>query len=204
MSNIEKIFDFLKIASDLKTTLRWVTFPGGRKESSADHSWSLALLAFLLIDEYDLELDTNKVMKMCLVHDLPECITGDIDSYTVERGEVSKEEKRRGEEKAIEELGKKLPKNHGTEISGLWYEYEEQKTKEAKFVKALDKIETMHQIAKGGYKFFDEALDHMGLYGNKEVKNYPKLKKALMIIKKDLKKEYIKGGHSWKKEYEDL
>ena len=69
--------DFLKVAEKLKCNTRHSYTSSGRHESVAEHSWRLAVMAYFVRDEFP-EADMNKVIKMCLIHDLGECFTGDI------------------------------------------------------------------------------------------------------------------------------
>ena len=74
------LLDLLHTAGRLKDTTRHCYTPDGRHESVAEHSWRLALMAFWLKDEFP-ELDINRVIQMCLIHDLGEAFTGDIPVF---------------------------------------------------------------------------------------------------------------------------
>ena len=69
--NLEKIFDFLHKIENLKSTLRYNKTTSGRNESSAEHSWRLALITLIIADELRLSIDVNRAIKIALVHDLP-------------------------------------------------------------------------------------------------------------------------------------
>ena len=77
---IRRLLDFLKTAEQLKCNTRHSYTSSGRLESVAEHSWRLALMAMLVGDEFP-ELDMDKVIKMCLIHDMGEAITGDIPAF---------------------------------------------------------------------------------------------------------------------------
>ena len=77
---IGRLLDFLKTAEQLKCNTRHSYTSSGRLESVAEHSWRLALMAMLVGDEFP-ELDMDKVIKMCLIHDMGEAITGDIPAF---------------------------------------------------------------------------------------------------------------------------
>lgn len=201
--NLEKIFHFLHKIENLKSTLRYNETTSGRKESTADHSRRLALMTFIIIDELKLDVDINKSIKLALVHDLAESLTGDIDAIKIAEGTFSKEEKEKLEIEAISDLKDTLPKTIGKEISNLWHEYNDCKTKEAKFIKALDKIETLTQLAESWYKIYDKP-HFIANYANKAVKNFPELIDMLKIVKKKLKNEFDKGNIEWKEEYNSL
>jgi putative hydrolase of HD superfamily len=201
--DLEKIFDFLHKIENLKSTLRYNKTTSGRKESSAEHSWRLALITFILADELKLNIDVHKSIKIALVHDLAEALTGDIDAILIAEGKFSKEEKDRQEIEAIMNLQKTLPEVIGKEISDLWHEYNDCETKEAKFVKALDKIETLTQLAESGHKIYDKP-EFIANYANKSVKSFPELLDMLKIVKRKLKAEFDKGNIEWKDEYDSL
>lgn len=128
-------------------------------ESVADHSWSVALLAWLLAAG-DASLDADKVLRMALVHDLAEAITGDLTPYdgndTSERDwaflnqrhERSPEMARarhEAEEAAIARIASSLPDMAAAELRGLWAEYDSRVSREACFVKEVDRLEAFLQ-----------------------------------------------------------
>lgn len=83
---IRRLLDFLKTAEQLKCNTRHSYTSSGRLESVAEHSWRLALMAMLVGDEFP-EMDMDKVIKMCLIHDMGEAITGDIPAFEKFRNE---------------------------------------------------------------------------------------------------------------------
>jgi len=202
-NNLEKIFDFLHKIENLKSTLRYSKTTSGRKESTAEHSWRLALVTFIIADELKLNIDVSRSIKIALVHDLAEALTGDVDAVSIAEGRFSKEEKERQEIEAVMNLKKTLPETIGKEISDLWHEYNKGNTKEAKFIKALDKIETLTQLAESGYKIYDKP-EFIANYANKSVKAFPELLGMLKILKRKLKAEFDKGNIEWKPEYNSL
>lgn len=104
-------------------------------ESVADHSWSTAFNVLIHAPE---GMNTEKALKMALIHDIGEAEIGDIAYRAVDvEKEVSEEEKEKMENEAVEQLSKAL----GDEVFDLWKEYEERETKEAQFVKDMDLID---------------------------------------------------------------
>ena len=136
--NPEELLRVLSQAARLKTTTRHCYTEAGRKESVADHSWRIALMAMLMtgIEEYR-DLDMNKVIRMCLIHDLGESFTGDIPTF----------EKKSSDAKVEDELFmqwvESFPEPQRAEWVGLLAEMNALETKEAKLYKALDKIEAL-------------------------------------------------------------
>ena len=74
------LIDFLRVMERLKDAPRHCWTTGGRRESVAEHSWRVALMAMLMADEFP-EADMDKVIRMCLIHDIGEAITGDIPTF---------------------------------------------------------------------------------------------------------------------------
>lgn len=200
-ADLEKIFDFLHSTANLKNTLRYSACPLVKKESVADHTWRLTLMTFLLADELKLKINKEKAMKISLVHDLGEAIYGDVDYRLIATHKVSKKVKEEKEKKGMQEILKTLPKKTANEIYSLWKEYQDQKTEEAKFVKAVDKLEALAYLIEQGHRSYDRP-ELIPLYGSKNIENYPALKKTYSLLKKRLKKEYKKGSIPWKEEYD--
>ena len=194
--NIEKIFNFLHKIENLKSTLRYLSTKSGRKESTAEHSWRLAIFTFVIADELNLDFDKFHAVKIAIVHDLAEALTGDIDAIKIAEGEVTKEEKQKLEMEAMIDIKETLPEKIGDEIYNLWKEYEDCKTKESKFIKALDKLETLTQFIEAGYKIYDRPK-FLTTYADKAVSNFPELTDVLKVIKRKLKEEFEKGNIPW-------
>ena len=136
--NAREYLEILHVAERLKDTPRHCTTTGGRTESVAEHSWRVSLMASLLRHEFP-DLDMDKVVNMCLIHDLGECFTGDIPAF------VKTDADRKTEDALLEQWVKSLPEELSADISALYKEMEEQETAEAKLYKALDKLEALIQ-----------------------------------------------------------
>ena len=132
--NPEKYIEFLNKIEKLKCNTRHSWTSSGRHESVAEHSWRLAVMAMLCADEYP-NLDINKVIKMCLIHDFGEAITGDIPAFS------KTEENEKAENDAVKTLISGLSPKFRNEIQALFNEMNEQKANEAKLFKSLDNIE---------------------------------------------------------------
>jgi putative hydrolase of HD superfamily len=143
-SEIPGLLDFLRAAERLKDTLRSGFTSEGRPESTAEHSWRLCLMALVLHDRFD-GVDFARLVKMCIVHDLGEAITGDVPAPEQTTGDF-RAARERG---ALLELLGPLPEAKRREIVGLWDEYEAAATTEARMAKALDKLETILQHTQG-------------------------------------------------------
>ncbi len=111
---------FSKELNKLKYVFRLSATRSKHKDSTAAHSWHLALMTYTFQRELSLDIDIEKAMKIALVHDLPEIVTGDIDYRLVKDGKVSKEEKAVAEEKAMHKIISTLSNNMQKELYELW------------------------------------------------------------------------------------
>ena len=144
MEKLIRYLRFIREAERLKNVLRTAYTSEGRHESTAEHSWRLALLAAVLTGERP-ELDMQRVVLMCLIHDLGEAFDGDVPAIAQTAPGV----KAASELAAMERLTRLLPPEAGAPIREIWEEYEACQTPEARWVKALDKAETIIQHNQG-------------------------------------------------------
>lgn len=143
-SELKNILEVITLAEKLKSEMRHSWLSDGRQESVAEHTWRMALMAVLLEPYLDEEVDTARMLKMILVHDLVEIEAGDIPAFQVLTDEA-KALKQQKEIKAIENLREKLGNGIGQHVYELWHEFEERYTYEAKVANALDKLEVRLQ-----------------------------------------------------------
>ncbi|XP_018598033.1 5'-deoxynucleotidase HDDC2 [Scleropages formosus] len=134
------VLQFMKLVGQLKRVPRtgWVYRHVKNPESVSDHMYRMAVMALTLADE---SFDKSRCIKLALVHDMAECIVGDI----APADNVSKEEKHRREEDAMKHLTSLLKDSVRKEIYELWEEYESQLSPEARLVKELDQLEMVLQ-----------------------------------------------------------
>jgi len=147
------ILDFLTIAANLKTVPRqgWIEKLSIKNtESVADHTFSMAIIGMILSDSQ--KYNTEKILKMILLHDLAESITGD---FTPEQ--KSKKEKIDLENKTFDKILKQLPENLREQYFSLWKEYQTNDSKEANFVHQIDKLEMALQA-----KIYSEQVKSYG------------------------------------------
>ena len=164
-----RILDFLALSERLKPELRHSWLSDGRRESVAEHTWQMALIALLAHRHLQHPVDIGRVLRIILVHDLVEALAGDIPFFEV--GE-RKEQKAERERAAIEEIRIRVGGDTGQEIFELWHEFEAHMTAEAKFATALDNLEVQiqHNLADFGtwepieydlvYTKMDERCSH--------------------------------------------
>jgi len=132
------LLDILHIAERLKDTTRHCYTSGGRHESVAEHSWRIALMAYLLRDTLP-EADMDKVIHMCLIHDLGEAFTGDIPTFDKTQADETTEEL------LLSRWVESLPEPLRSHMQALYAEMNARETPEAKIYKALDSLEAVIQ-----------------------------------------------------------
>lgn len=135
-----KQIEFIVEIDKLKRILRQnVVIDTLRRENDAEHSWHLAMMAIILSEYAAEEIDLLRVIKMVLIHDLVEIDAGDTFCYD----EKAHEDKAFREQKAADRLFNILPQDQAKEILGLWQEFEEMKTPEARFAACLDRVQPL-------------------------------------------------------------
>lgn len=176
-----KLIDFLNVIEKLKCNTRHSWTSSGRHESVAEHSWRLAVMALLVADEFP-EVDIEKVVKMCLIHDFGEAVTGDIPAFW----KTAEDEKR--EDLAVSHLFKLLPENISREFAALFSEMYQLTTNEARLFKALDNLEALVSHNEAPLKTWlkREYLENL-TYGAENVA-YSKYLKAL---KEEIKQDAV-------------
>ena len=134
----QALLSALHVAERLKDVTRHCHTSGGRHESTAEHSWRLALMAYWLRDDFP-ELDMDKVVRMCLIHDLGEAFTGDIPSFLKTGADEAREED------LLFAWVRTLPEPFAGEMAALYREMAARQTPEARLYKALDNMEAVIQ-----------------------------------------------------------
>ena len=133
-----KDIEFIVELDKMKTIFRQTTLiDKSRRENDAEHSWHISVMAMVLSEYANEDVDVCKVIKMLLVHDLVEIYAGDTFCYDVE-GNLDKKER---ELKAADKIFGMLSEDKGIEMRQLWEEFEEMKTKEALFAASMDRLE---------------------------------------------------------------
>ncbi len=143
-NEIRGILQFVRDAEALKNVYRTAWTSGGQPESTAAHSWRLCLSALLFASHFP-ELESERLLKLCIIHDLGEAIGGDIPAIDQDIAEPKAAQERAD----LLTLVQPLPAAVQQEIVDLWDEYEAAVTPEAKVAKGLDKLETIMQHNQG-------------------------------------------------------
>lgn len=176
--NTSTFLEILSVAEKLKCNTRHSWTSSGRQESVAEHSWRIALMALLMRDEFP-NIDMDKVIRMCLIHDLGEAFTGDIPAFD------KKEEDSKKEDEIFLQWIETFPTHYKEEFIELLAEMNERKTEEAKLYKALDNLEAVIQHNEADIStWIPLEYDLQFTYGSDKVEFSPYLKE----LKKEIDK----------------
>ncbi len=133
---------FIKEIDKIKyITRKTRLFSSDRHENDAEHSWHLSVMALVLLEYANDDVDVLKVLKMVLIHDIVEIDAGDTFLYDTKKEHINTAEER----KAAERIFGLLPKEQAEEFIAVWEEFEGGETKEAKFAKAMDRLQPILQ-----------------------------------------------------------
>ena len=134
----------------------------GRRENDAEHAWHMAIMAYLLREYSNEEIDIAKVMLMCLIHDVVEIDAGDTYAYDEENLKTQKAR----EDAAKERIYSLLPDDQKQELTALFDEFEAYETPEAKFARAMDNIQPLIlNVSNEGGDWKEHAVTSKNVYG---------------------------------------
>ena len=166
-------------AEQLKNNPRHSWTSSGRRESVAEHSWRLALMAYFVKDEFP-QADLEKLLAMCLLHDMGEAFTGDIPAF-----EKSPEDERR-EEAVLAAWVRDLPAPYCGELTALFEEMQALESLEARLCKALDKLEALIQHNEADISTWLPLEYELQLtYGQRETRFSPYLRRLMEEVNRD-------------------
>lgn len=134
--DVNKYLETIHLLGKQKDVTRHCYTPGGRHESVSEHTWRMTMMAYFIQDEFP-EVDVNKLIKMCLIHDIGEIFTGDIPSFDKTKADEAVEDN------LLDEWVKSLPKPYSDEMASLYSEMHALETTEARIYKALDNLEAV-------------------------------------------------------------
>jgi putative hydrolase of HD superfamily len=147
--NLLKQINFIKEIDKVKYIQRKTKlFNSDRNENDAEHSWHLALMSIVLMEHSNRSIDLLKVVKMVLIHDIVEIDAGDTFIYDTQKNHSNTD----AERLAANRIFGLLPEAQAEELLAIWEEFEAGLTEEAKFAKAMDRLEPLLQNTsnKGG------------------------------------------------------
>lgn len=188
----QDLLQFYISAEKLKIIMRHsYTSNSERQESTAEHSWMLCLIAITLFEHLTIQINQLKTLKMLIIHDLAEAVTGDIPAFDTER-RIGKYER---EKEAMTSILSPLPKSMQKEFLSLWEECEARETNEAKVAQAIDKLEAPFQHNLFSFeKWEQQDFDIHGWYKFDIVAIDPFLKKLREEIEDMSRKKITEGG----------
>jgi putative hydrolase of HD superfamily len=187
---LEELIEFLKVVGKLKKVERtgWVTNVGIEKpESVADHIFRSTILAMIFSDIK--KLNTEKVMRMALVHDLSEALIGDWDTFAKKK--LGLEKLKQKEEEAMEKIFSLLPENLKEKYISVWKEFQEQKTEEAKLAKQIEKLEMAIQALEYEKEGYDKKRLEVFWNDVRPALKDEELKNLFVILEKERTKSKI-------------
>jgi len=156
--SMQQIIDFILELEKLKGVTRKVRPVGlDRYENSAEHSWQLAMLAVSLVRYAESSIDTNRVIRMLLVHDIGEIDTGDTLVFL----EGGWEDRKAAEIAAVTRIFGMLPEDQGASFLALWHEFEGGETPEARFARAVDRaMPVLQNLANEGQSWRENGITY--------------------------------------------
>ena len=157
MERLDQQIRFVREIDQLKAVLRQTMLAGpGRRENSAEHSWHLAVMAVTLAEHAAPGTDISRVTVMVLVHDLVEIDAGDLFAYADAAQQARQEEAERA---AADRIFALLPPDQAASFRGLWDEFEERRTPEARFARGLDRLQPMlANLTAGGGTWTEHGI----------------------------------------------
>lgn len=183
----ETFLEIMHMAEQLKQTPRHCWTSGGTRETVAAHSWRLALAAWFLQDAFP-EVEINRVVVMCLIHDLGESFTGDIPSFE----KTAADEKTEAD--CLTQWVSGLPSPYNEKLRALYREMEAQKTPEAKLYRALDKLEALLQHNESDTSTWLPLEYQLNrTYGNEQVAWSPYLRELRQLLLDETEQKIVEA-----------
>ena len=188
---LQKQLDFILEIDKEKNIFRQTHLSGhGRNENDAEHAWHMAIMAYLLQEYSNEKIDVARVMLMCLIHDVVEIDAVDTYAYDAEGLKTQKAR----EEAAKERLYSMLPEDQKADLVAIFDEFEERKTPEAKFARALDNLQPLllnHSNGGGDWKNHDVTAEQV--YG-RQSRTREGSEKLFEVTDQILKENIAKGN----------
>jgi len=167
IDNLLKQVEFIKEIDKIKYIQRKTKlFNSDRHENDAEHSWHLAMMTIVLSEHANEQIDVLKVLKMVLIHDIVEIDAGDTFIYDSVKNHSNTDE----ELKAAKRIFGMLPTEQAQEFIAIWEEFEEGKTNEAKFARAMDRFEPLLQnTSNNGGTWSEFNVKYESVYNKKKL-----------------------------------
>ncbi|MFE8702872.1 HD domain-containing protein [Cytobacillus sp. FJAT-54145] len=189
-----KILEIIKLGEKLKYELRHSWLSNGRQESVAEHTWRVSLMAMLIEPMLKEEINTSRLLKMIIIHDLVEAEAGDVPAFDTLDNKQLKELKAQNEIHAIERIRDTLGNELGQEMYDLWFEFEHKETYESKVANALDKLEAQIQHNEADLSSWIDIEYKMSFMMDRYVEFDPTLKQFKDLIEEDAEHKLTHAG----------
>lgn len=191
MNRLEQQLQFILEIDKVKKIIRQTPLSdASRKENDAEHSWHIALMAYLLQEYAEEPVEVSKVMLMVLIHDLVEIDAGDTYAYD-EEGAKTKDERER---KAADRIFGLLPEEQGMYLKTLWEEFEAYETAEAKYAHLLDNFQPLLlNDAAGGISWTEHQVKKSQIYKRNE--KVEETSATIWKCMQDKIDKHIQAGH---------
>ena len=191
MNRLEQQLQFILEIDKVKKIIRQTPLSdASRKENDAEHSWHIALMAYLLQEYVEEPVEVSKVMLMELIHDLVEIDAGDTYAYD-EEGAKTKDERER---KAADHIFGMLPEDQGMYLKALWEEFEAYETAEAKYAHLLDNFQPLLlNDAAGGISWTEHQVKKSQIYKRNE--KVEETSATIWKCMQDKIDKHIQAGH---------
>ena len=191
MNRLEKQLQFILEIDKVKKIIRQTPLSdASRKENDAEHSWHIALMAYLLQEYVEEPVEVSKVMLMVLIHDLVEIDAGDTYAQD-EEGAKTKDERER---KAADHIFGMLPEDQGMYLKALWEEFEAYETAEAKYAHLLDNFQPLLlNDAAGGISWTEHQVKKSQIYKRNE--KVEETSATIWKCMQDKIDKHIQAGH---------
>lgn len=191
MNRLEQQLQFILEIDKVKKIIRQTPLSdASRKENDAEHSWHIALMAYLLQEYAEEPVEVSKVMLMVLIHDLVEIDAGDTYAYD-EEGAKTKDERER---KAADRIFGLLPEEQGMYLKALWEEFEAYETAEAKYAHLLDNFQPLLlNDAAGGISWTEHQVKKSQIYKRNE--RVEETSATIWKCMQDKIDKHIQAGH---------
>lgn len=163
---LKKQMEFSLEIDKEKNIFRQTSLSGhGRKENDAEHAWHMAIMAYILREYANEEVDITKVMLMCLIHDIVEIDAGDTYAYDAEGLKTQKAR----EDAAKQRIFSMLPNDQKTEFISLFDEFEQAESAEARFAHSMDNLQPlMLNNSNGGSDWIEHGVRADQVYGRQQ------------------------------------
>lgn len=191
LERLEKQIRFIVEVDKVKNIFRQTYLAdAGRKENDAEHSWHIALMAYLLQEYAEKPVDVSKVMLMVLIHDLVEIDAGDTYAYD----DAGAETKRAREEAAADRIFGLLPEDQGKYFRELWEEFEAYESPEGKYAHLLDNFQPLLlNDASGGLSWQEHQVKKSQIYKRNE--KIEETSETIWNCMKEIVQKHIECGH---------